>query len=94
MTLMANRKSLLISLDARAWCFASPRRSRASLNLARAGGGGAPDQQKADEDAKRKKREEDFGKLVKAPLPELRNAGPCPFVKVLYDAARYHRVQG
>jgi hypothetical protein len=24
-----------------------------------------------------------------APLPQLRNAGPCPYVKALYDAARY-----
>ena len=24
-----------------------------------------------------------------APLPQLRNAGPCPYVKVLYDAGRY-----
>lgn len=26
---------------------------------------------------------------VQAPLPALRNAGPCPFVKTLYDAGRY-----
>jgi hypothetical protein len=26
---------------------------------------------------------------VQAPLQQLRNAGPCPFVKVLYDAGRY-----
>ena len=25
----------------------------------------------------------------RAPLPAMRNAGPCPFVKTLYDAARY-----
>jgi hypothetical protein len=25
----------------------------------------------------------------RAALPQLRNAGPCPFVKTLYDAARY-----
>jgi hypothetical protein len=48
---------------------------------------GAGDQQ-AQEDAARRKRDEAFGD-VKAPLPQLRNAGPCPFVKVLYDAARY-----
>ncbi|MGI9170208.1 MAG: Tat pathway signal sequence domain protein, partial [Caulobacteraceae bacterium] len=34
------------------------------------------------------KRDEAFGNL-NAPLPQLRNAGPCPFVKVLYDASRY-----
>ncbi len=52
------------------------------------GGGGGPDQQQQQDDAKKKKRDEAFGNL-KAPLPQLRNAGPCPFVKVLYDAARY-----
>jgi hypothetical protein len=51
------------------------------------GGHGGEDQAAKDE-AKKKKRDEEFGKAV-APLPALRNAGPCPFVKVLYDAARY-----
>jgi hypothetical protein len=27
--------------------------------------------------------------VLSAPLPKIRNAGPCPFVKVLYDAGRY-----
>jgi hypothetical protein len=53
------------------------------------GGGGEADQ----DEAKRKKREEAFGNL-NTPLPQLRNAGPCPFVKVLYDAARYAEFQG
>jgi hypothetical protein len=52
----------------------------------RGGGGGGEDQDQ--DEAKRKKREQEFGNLT-APLPQLRNAGPCPFVKVLYDAARY-----
>ena len=51
------------------------------------GGGGNQDQQE-QEDAKKKKRDQEFGNLT-APLPKLKNAGPCPFVKVLYDAARY-----
>ncbi|WP_293906660.1 Tat pathway signal sequence domain protein [Phenylobacterium sp.] len=38
--------------------------------------------------AKKKKQKEDWGDN-QAPLPALRNAGPCPFVKSLYDAARY-----
>ncbi len=54
----------------------------------RGGGGGGGGQQSDDDDAKRKKREEEFGNL-NTPLPQLRNAGPCPYVKVLYDAARY-----
>lgn len=51
-------------------------------------GSNNPEQQQEQEDAKRKKREQEFGAL-NAPLPQLRNAGPCPYVKVLYDAARY-----
>jgi hypothetical protein len=59
--------------------------------LAQVGGGGPGGhggQDQGEDDAKRKKREEAFGNLV-TPLPKVRNAGPCPFVKVLYDAARY-----
>ena len=48
------------------------------------------DQQRKQEEeaAKKRKRQEEWGDN-KAPLPALRNAGPCPFVKSLYDAARY-----
>ncbi len=42
-----------------------------------------------DQAAKDKKKKEDEWGDKQAPLPQLRNAGPCPFVKVLYDAARY-----
>ena len=55
------------------------------------GGGRDPqaDARKQEEDAaKRKKRSEEWGDN-QAALPQLRNAGPCPFVKTLYDAARY-----
>ena len=50
-----------------------------------------PEQQQRQEDedaAKKKKRDEEWGDK-QAPLRALRNAGPCPFVKTLYDAARY-----
>jgi hypothetical protein len=50
-------------------------------------GGGGQDQQSQD-DAKKKKRDKDWSDS-QAPLPALRNAGPCPYVKALYDAARY-----
>jgi hypothetical protein len=67
----------------------------ASLSLVQAlpahaqyGGRQSKEDQQEQDDAKRKKREEEFGSL-NAPLPQLRNAGPCPYVKVLYDAARY-----
>jgi hypothetical protein len=51
---------------------------------------GDPDAaRKQEEDAaKKRKRSEEWGDN-QAPLPQLRNAGPCPFVKSLYDAARY-----
>jgi hypothetical protein len=39
-----------------------------------------------DDSAKKKK--DDWGDK-QAPLPAMRNAGPCPFAKTLYDAARY-----
>lgn len=41
-----------------------------------------------DDAAKKRKRDEEWNQ-PKAPLPQLRNAGPCPYVKVLYDASRY-----
>jgi hypothetical protein len=46
--------------------------------------------QGGDEDqvAKKKKRDDEWNQ-PKAPLAQLRNAGPCPYVKVLYDASRY-----
>jgi hypothetical protein len=68
----------------------------AAPSLAQYGGGpngpgtpqhGAPPSTDQD-DAKKKKRDEEFGN-GSAPLPALKNAGPCPFVKSLYDAARY-----
>jgi hypothetical protein len=51
--------------------------------------GGRNAEKEAEEAAKKKKRDEEWNQ-PSAPLPALRNAGPCPFVKVLYDAGRYH----
>ena len=39
-----------------------------------------------DDDSKKKK--DDWGDKH-PPIPTVQNVGPCPFVKVLYDAARY-----
>jgi hypothetical protein len=36
-----------------------------------------------------KKKKKDEWELRQAPLPQQKNAGPCPYVKVLYDAGRY-----
>lgn len=38
--------------------------------------------------AKKRARDEEWNQ-PQAPLPQMRNAGPCPYVKVLYDAGRY-----
>jgi hypothetical protein len=51
-------------------------------------GGGGGDQQQQQDDAKKKKRDKEWGDNAAA-LPQMRNAGPCPFVKTLYDASRY-----
>jgi hypothetical protein len=56
------------------------------LHMAFAQAKGDPD---PEQDAKDKKKKEDEWGDKQAPLPQLRNAGPCPFVKTLYDAARY-----
>jgi len=54
------------------------------------GGGGAPSEadKQAQEQAKKRERDKEWGDR-QAPLPALRNIGPCPYVKTLYDAARY-----
>ena len=49
------------------------------------GGGGS----NPDEDAAKKKKDEEWDVNTNlAPLPGAKNAGPCPYVKVLYDAGR------
>ncbi|MDN8660539.1 hypothetical protein Q0N58_15445, partial [Staphylococcus aureus] len=51
------------------------------------GGRGQGGQDQGADDAKKKKRDQEWGN-GQAPLKQLRNAGPCPYVKVLYDAGR------
>jgi len=45
--------------------------------------------QKNDDSADKKAKRDAEWNLRQAPLPGKRNAGACPYVKVLYDAARY-----
>lgn len=52
-------------------------------------GQGRPGQDSQDQEAAAAKKKNDDWNLYQAPLPGKRNAGPCPYVKVLYDAARY-----
>lgn len=47
------------------------------------------EQRKQQEEAAKKRKQRDEWGDNQAPLQALRNAGPCPFVKSLYDAARY-----
>jgi hypothetical protein len=75
------RRLLLIALAA---AIAAP----PTLSYAQYGGGGGDQDKQAQEAAKKRKRDEEWGDK-KAPLPALRNIGPCPYVKTLYDAARY-----
>ena len=44
-------------------------------------------------DQKDPKKDEEWN-LRKAPIPGIAAAGPCPYVKVLYDAARYQEFAG
>jgi hypothetical protein len=81
------RRLLLIPLAA--ILVATPVASFAQYGGGRGGGGqqSQEDKQAAEEAAKRKRDREWSDN--QAPLPQLRNAGPCPYVKALYDAARY-----
>ena len=45
------------------------------------------------QDQKDPKKEDEWN-LRKAPIPGVAAAGPCPYVKVLYDAARYQEFAG
>jgi Ni/Co efflux regulator RcnB len=47
-----------------------------------------PGRQQQDDAAKKRKRDDEWGNR-QAPLAAMRNAGPCPFVKTLYDAGRF-----
>lgn len=48
---------------------------------------------RSEQASDRRQRETEWGDR-QAPLPQLRNAGPCPYVKVLYDAGRYVEFAG
>ena len=83
----------LILLAAAAFMVAAPFAAHAQYGPGGGGGGGSgrqggDDKKQADDDAKKKKRDRDWGDN-QAPLAALKNAGPCPYVKTLYDAGRY-----
>jgi len=60
----------------------------ATVVHAQARGGQGPGGGEEDQAGKKKKRDEEWNQS-RAPLAQLRNAGPCPYVKVLYDASRF-----
>jgi hypothetical protein len=82
----------LVLLVASAFVIVTPFAAHAQYG---GGGGGSPgagrggeEQKQQQEDAKKKKRDKEWGD-GSAPLAQMRNSGPCPFVKTLYDASRY-----
>lgn len=77
------RRSLLVAAALIAAVTTIPQTSLAQANRRQ-----GDEERQRDEADKRKKRDAEWGD-ARAPLPALRNAGPCPFVKVLYDAGRY-----
>jgi len=83
----------LVLLAASALLIATPFAAHAQYGGGGGGGGGGghgppgDDKKQQQDDAKKKKRDKEWGDSS-APLPALRNAGPCPFVKALYDASR------
>ena len=82
----------LALLTAAAMMVAAPFAAHAQYGGAQGPGGGSrgggQDQKQSEDDSKKKKRDKEWGDSS-APLPALRNSGPCPFVKSLYDASRY-----
>ena len=90
-----SRRLLVASIMIAAW-FSIP----AGPALAQYGGGGGggrggpggPGGGKDDpaaEQAAQKKKDDEWNTTANLALPGKKNAGPCPYVKVLYDAARY-----
>lgn len=79
------RRQMLLAAAVLAAVTAFPAASQAQMGRR---GPEADQRQQQDDAAKKRKQKEEWGDN-QAPLQALRNAGPCPFVKSLYDAARY-----
>lgn len=84
----------LVLLTAATFMVAAPFAAHAQYGGAQGPGGGGSgrgaqdDRKQQEDDSKKRKRDKEWGDSS-APLPALRNSGPCPFVKSLYDASRY-----
>ena len=97
------RRPLIAALLIAAWCSLPIDRAHAQYGgggggagggMGHRGPGGGDDDQQSQDDAKKKKRDEEWNGGALQPLPGAHNAGPCPYVKVLYDAARYVEMSG
>jgi hypothetical protein len=82
------RRLFLVACAAVAAATTVPSAAWAQMQRPGQGPSQGQDPEQAEESAQRRKRDSEWGDN-RAPLPQLRNAGPCPFVKTLYDAARY-----
>jgi hypothetical protein len=60
-----------------------------SIAFAQAGSTHGSTQQSQQEEADQKKKDAEWNTGANLDLPGKKNAGPCPYVKVLYDAGRY-----
>ncbi len=58
------------------------------------GQGGQPQETDQSRQRRREQTRREFEGGPQAPLSGVRNIGPCPFVKVLYDAGRYVELEG
>jgi hypothetical protein len=87
------RRSLLIAyLGLAAWIALPSMPAFAQYGGGGGGGGGrGGGADTSADDAAKAKRDEEWSEGQKLALPGAKNAGPCPYVKVLYDAARYQQ---
>ncbi|HLI65139.1 MAG TPA: Tat pathway signal sequence domain protein [Caulobacteraceae bacterium] len=57
------------------------------------GGQGQGSQGSSEDEAAKAKRDEEWNTTKRLDLPGKKNAGPCPYVKTLWDASRYVELQ-
>jgi hypothetical protein len=81
------RRLLLVTLAAAVAAASYP--AYAQYGPGGGSGRGQEDDQRQQQEAAKKKKSKEEWSDSQAPLPAMRNAGPCPFVKALYDASRY-----
>jgi hypothetical protein len=83
------RRPLVTAILIAAWCTLPAGAALAQYGGGGGNGGGRGKPDPDEEAAKQKKKDEEWNTTVNLALPGKKNAGPCPYVKVLYDAARY-----